>query len=109
MRKGEVYMNGILAGTISEEIGEGYTFVYDKEYFENPSRPAISLTIPKKVRFYKSRHLFPFFANMLSEGSNRAVQAKLHHVDIRDDFGILLATANVDTPGAITVKRIDHD
>lgn len=109
MRKGEVYLNGILAGTIYEEIGKGYTFVYDKEYFENPSRPAISLTMPKIKQDYRSRHLFPFFANMLSEGSNRAVQAKLHRVDIRDDFGILLATASVDTPGAVTVKRVDND
>lgn len=102
-------MNGILAGTITEEIGEGYTFIYDKEYFENPSRPAISLTMPKIKQIYRSRHLFPFFANMLSEGSNRAVQAKFHRVDIQDDFGILLATASVDTPGAITVKRVDND
>lgn len=109
MRKGDVYMNGILAGTITEEIGKGYTFVYDKEYFANPSRPAISLTMSKKSQIYRSRHLFPFFANMLSEGSNRAVQAKLHHIDIRDDFGILLATASVDTPGAITVKRVAND
>jgi serine/threonine-protein kinase HipA len=102
-------MNGILAGTICEEAGEGYTFVYDREYFENPSRPAISLTMPKKTQTYRSRHLFPFFANMLSEGSNRAVQAKFHRVDILDDFGILLATAGIDTPGAITVKRVDND
>ena len=109
MRKGNVYMNGILAGTITEEIGEGYTFVYDKEYYENPSRPAISLTLPKKKQVYRSSYLFPFFANMLSEGSNRAVQAMLHRVDIHDDFGILLSTASVDTPGAITVKRVDND
>jgi serine/threonine-protein kinase HipA len=109
MRKGKVYMNGFLAGTISEETGVGYTFIYDEDYFENPSRPAISLTMPKKQQIYRSPHLFPFFANMLSEGSNRAVQAKLHRVDIRDDFGILLATASVDAPGAITVKRVDND
>ena len=109
MRKGEVFLNGILAGTITEEPGEGYTFVYDKDYYENPSRPAISLSMPKNKETYKSRNLFPFFANMLSEGSNRAVQAMYHRVDIRDDFGILLATAGVDTPGAITVKRVDND
>ena len=102
-------MNGILAGTITEDTGEGYTFVYDKEYYDNPSRPAISLTLPKKRQIYRSRFLFPFFANMLSEGSNRAVQAMLHHVDKDDDFGILLSTAYLDTPGAVTVKRIDHE
>ena len=109
MRKGNVYWNGILAGTISEIVGEGFTFVYDQDYFDNPARPAISLTLPKIQRTYYSRHLFPFFANMLSEGSNRSVQAKLHHIDIDDDFGILLSTAYIDTPGAITVKRVGND
>lgn len=42
---------------------------------------------------------------MLSEGYNRQLQAKLHHVDVEDDFGILLATAYCDTPGAITIKK----
>lgn len=102
-------MNGILAGTLSEEPGKGYTFIYDKAYFENPSLSAISLTLPKNKQVYQSAHLFPFFSNMLSEGTNRAVQAKFHRIDIHDDFGILLATANVDTPGAITVKRVDDD
>jgi len=109
MRTGNVYLNGILAGTISEVPGGGYSFVYDKEYFDNPSRPSISLTLPKRQREYISPYLFPFFANMLSEGSNRAVQSMLHHVDVDDDFGILLATAYIDTPGAITVKQIDNE
>ena len=43
---------------------------------------------------------------MLSEGYNREVQARLHHVDKDDDFGILLATAYRDTAGAVTVKKI---
>lgn len=109
MRKGQVYMNGILAGTITENPQDGYIFVYADEYYIDPAMPAVSLTLPKKQKVYTSRYLFPFFANMLSEGSNRAVQAKLHRVDIADDFGILLATASVDTPGAVTVKRISDD
>ncbi len=109
MRKGDVYVNGILTGTLTEEPGTGYMFVYDQDYFENPARPAISLTLPKSQRAYSSPHLFPFFANMLSEGSNRAVQAMLHRIDIDDDFGILLATAYIDTPGAVTVKNTSDD
>lgn len=100
-----MYYNGVFAGVISEIPGKGYMFVYDEAYFLNPASPAISLTLPKKQREYESQVLFPFFANMLSEGSNRAVQSKLHHVDADDDFGILLATAYVDTPGAVTVKN----
>lgn len=43
---------------------------------------------------------------MLSEGENRAMQAAHHHLDADDDFGILLATAGVDTIGAVTVQPI---
>lgn len=109
MRQGAVYVNGIFAGIISEEPGQGYVFVYDSAYYGNPSLPAVSLTLPKRQLTYRSPHLFPFFANMLSEGSNRTVQARLHRIDEGDDFGILLATAYLDTPGAVTVKRIDNE
>lgn len=99
-------MNGIFAGIIKEEIGKGYTFTYDDKYYRNPSCRAISLTMPKRKKVYFSKYLFPFFSNMLSEGYNREVQARLHHVDKDDDFGILLATAYRDTAGAVTVKKI---
>lgn len=108
MREGAVYVGGIFAGTISELDGEGYVFSYDDAYFVNPSCHAVSLTLPKKQKTYRSPYLFPFFANMLSEGSNRDVQAMLHHVDADDDFGILLSTAYIDTPGSVTVKCIEN-
>ena len=41
---------------------------------------------------------------MLSEGSNRQIQSMLLHIDENDDFGIMLATAQTDTIGAVTVK-----
>jgi len=50
--------------------------------------------------------LFSFFFNMLSEGENRQIQSQLLHIDVEDDFGILLATAQTDTIGAVTVKPI---
>ena len=36
--------------------------------------------------------------------SNRQVQSMLLHIDENDDFGIMLATAQHDTIGAVTVK-----
>ena len=49
--------------------------------------------------------LFYFF-NMLSEGANRQLQSTLLHIDENDDFGILLATAQHDTIGAVTIKPV---
>lgn len=105
MRQGKVYLNKIFAGTLTETPGEGYTFVYDDVFYADNALPAISLTLPKSQKEYHSKNLFPFFANMLSEGYNRQLQAKLHQIDIEDDFGILLSTAYCDTPGAVTIKK----
>lgn len=106
MRRAEVYRNGIKAGIISEDEG-GYSFIYDKEYFNNDSLPAISLTMPKTQRIYHASILFPCFYNMLSEGSNRLLQTRQLKIDEKDFFGLLLATARYDTIGAITVTQIE--
>jgi serine/threonine-protein kinase HipA len=106
MRSLEVYCHGIPAGVLEERPGEGFVFTYYKKYLDDFSLPSISLTLPKRPEAYSSKTLFPFFVNMLSEGHNRTVQARSLHVAQDDDFGILAATAGVDTPGAITVKPL---
>ena len=109
MRQGEVYINKVLAGVLTQTDNREYIFRYDDVYFANPAMRSISLTLPKEQQEYRSDILFPFFFNMLSEGSNRAVQSRLLRIDPDDHFGILLATAGTDTIGAITVKPIDND
>ena len=109
MRALSVYCSGRFAGVLKELPGEGYTFEYDKSYMSDRTASSISLTMPKSAGSFSSRTLFPFFSNMLSEGHNREVQSKILHIDKNDDFGILAATATVDTPGAITVKSFDYD
>src|SRR3972149_3829761 len=108
MRKAEVYRNKRLAGILTEEQpGRNYTFRYTDTYFADKDKPAISLTLPKTQQEYHSEFLFPFFSNMLSEGANRKLQSQLLKIDERDDFGIMLATAQYDTVGAVTVKPMD--
>jgi len=41
---------------------------------------------------------------MISEGFNRKLQCQLLRIDEKDYFGLLLATAQYDTIGAITIK-----
>ena len=106
MRRANIYFNRILAGELIEISREEYLFRYNDNYFKNPTKPAISLTLPKTQQEYCSTHLFPFFFNMLSEGSNRIAQSRLLRIDEKDHFGILLATAYNDTTGAITVKPV---
>jgi len=104
MRAATIYRNGILAGTLTEESRRQYIFRYDDYYFNDSTKPAISITIPKNQQEHSSPFLFPFFFNLLSEGVNRKLQSTQLRIDEEDDFGLLLATAQYDTIGAVTVQ-----
>jgi len=106
MRSAEVYYNGELAGVLTEEARKKFRFRYDDAWFINDNKPAISLTMPKNCQEYKEDYLFPFFFNMLSEGFNRKLQNKSLKIDEKDYFGLLMATAQYDTIGAITIKPV---
>jgi serine/threonine-protein kinase HipA len=106
MRTLEIYRNGILAGLLIEENRKKYIFRYNETYFIDNNNPAISLTLPKTQREYNCECLFPFFFNMLSEGVNRKLQSLQLKIDEEDNFGLLSATAQYDTIGAITVNPI---
>ena len=90
MRKAEVYRNGILAGILTETDNGEFVFTYNTLYFNDETLPGISLTLPKKQLEYTSKHLFPFFFNMLSEGTNRAVQSKQLKIDENDFFCFII-------------------
>lgn len=107
MRKLAVYRNKEYAGILTEENRHGYVFIYEGTYYADNTKPAVSLTLPKSHQEYRSSVLFPFFFNMLSEGVNRQLQSRLLKIDEDDHFGLLSATAQYDTIGAITVKPIE--
>ncbi len=106
MRKAEVYNNGVLAGFLIEEGRNHYIFRYEDAYFNDPGKPAISLTLPKFQQEYDSEFLFPYFSNMVAEGINLAIQSRYLKIDERDLLSLLGATATSDTIGAVTVKLI---
>lgn len=106
MRQCEVFVNNIKAGILTELDNREYEFVYDMAYILGKDNAPISATLPMRKEPYRSPFLFPFFFNMLSEGENRQIQSQLHRIDKSDDFGILLATAQTDTIGAVTIKPI---
>ncbi len=103
MRSAVVFWNGERAGILTENDHMQYTFVYDEVWFADESKPAISLTLPKTQKVYESDHLFPFFYNMLSEGANKKLQSRLLKIDEKDHFGLLLATSNNDSIGAVSL------
>jgi HipA-like protein len=106
MRQGEVLINGIRAGVITEDDNKEYLFSYDTPYLLGTNNPPVSLTLPLRNEPYHSHVLFPFFFNLLSEGENRKIQSQLLRIDPEDDFGIMLRTCSHDTIGAVTIKPI---
>ena len=106
MRAAEIYRKGSLAGVLTEENRNHYVFIYDDNYYNDAAKPAISLTLPKTQKEYFSEFLFPCFFNMLSEGINKKLQNNQLRIDEEDNFGLLMATAQLDTVGAVTVKPI---
>jgi len=107
MRWLEVYCNGVLAGTLTEENRRSFVFRYDDSYYHDTDKAAVSLTLPKTKQEYHSEYLFPFFFNMLSEGVNKQLQCKILKIDEKDYFGLLMATAQYETVGAVTVKPME--
>jgi HipA-like protein len=102
-RRGLVYSNNILAGTL-EETSSGFRFTYDPTYVADPKAHAISLTLPKRSTPFESPHLFPFFFGLLAEGSAKDLQCRLLKLDENDHFGRLLATLHGDFIGSVTVS-----
>lgn len=102
---GIVLINEEIAGSIIYN-GSEYVFKYDENYFNNSQKKAISVTLPKIQQEYRSKELFPFFFNMLSEGVNKKLQCRQLKLDENDYFGLLLATGGVETIGAVSVKSV---
>lgn len=104
MKEAIVYINREPAGGLKLTDERKYIFRYDDSYFTNTKKPAISFTLPKTQQEFQSNILFPFFFNMLAEGVNKRLQCRQLQIDENDYFSLLLATAGVDTIGAVTVK-----
>ena len=107
MRQVKVYFKREAAGLLTQHDDGSFTFHYDKLWLENPNKLAISLTMSKTQAVYKSEHLFPFFYNMLPEGTNKETVCRLMRIDKNDYFGLLMHTAQYDTIGAVTIQKIN--
>lgn len=109
MRQIDVYYNETKAGVLTEKNpGSDYAFKYDPEYLST-ALPPVSATLPKREEAFESKLLFPFFSNMIPEGANRGVICRKLKLDETDYFGILLAMANMDFIGAVSIRYSTND
>jgi HipA-like protein len=107
MRKAKVLYKDKEAGILTQHDDGSFTFRYHNSWIDDGSKPSVSLTLPKSIQIYQSNYLFPFFYNMLPEGTNKQVICRYHRIDADDYFGLLMVTAKTDSIGAVNVVNMD--
>lgn len=109
MRSAKILYKNQEAGILRQLNDGTFEFQYNENWMSISSTPPISPTMPKKKDAYRSDFLFPLFYNMLPEGTNKESVCFNQRIDKNDDFGILMATAQSDTIGAIRVIKIEEE
>jgi HipA-like protein len=108
MRSAKVLFKNEEAGILTQHDNGSFSFRYHDDWVADNRKKSISLTLPKTEKEFHSKHLFPFFYNMLPEGSNKQVVCKLNKIDQEDHFGLLMTTAKNDSIGAVRVIKIEN-
>lgn len=107
MRSAKILFKNEEAGILIQNDDGSFLFHYHDNWLSDNNKPSISLTLPKRDQEFHSKFLFPFFYNMLPEGSNKQVVCKLNRIDQEDYFGLLMTTAKNDTIGAVRVIKVE--
>lgn len=107
MRSAKVLFKNEEAGILKQQDDGSFSFQYHDSWI-NSSKPDLSLTLPKNQKEFQSKYLFPFFFNMLPEGSNKQVVCRLNRIDPDDFFGLLMTTAKNDSIGAVRVIKVEE-
>lgn len=108
MRKAAILYKDEEAGILVQHDNGTFTFRYNDNWMAESNKPGVSLTLPKTQQEYHSEYLFPFFCNMLPEGSNKQVVCKQMRIDPNDYFGLLINIAMTDSIGAVRVTKIEQ-
>lgn len=104
MKKGYVYYDDALCGTIIQNDDNLFVFEYTDEWFENKDAKTVSLTLPKTQKRYESNILFPFFDGLIPEGYLLEVALKKYNINQNDRMSLLLKTCH-NPIGIVSVKE----
>lgn len=107
MRQGEVWIEGLKAGTISE-TENGYLFAYDEYYLSLPSAEPVSLTLPLRQEPYESKVQFPFFDGLIPEGWLLNIAERNWKIRRHDRMALLLACCR-DCIGNVSIVPIEKE
>jgi serine/threonine-protein kinase HipA len=108
MRNATILFKNEEAGILTQHDDGSFLFRYHNAWVVDKNKQSISLTLPKSEKEFQSKFLFPFFYNMLPEGSNKQVVCKLNRIDMDDYFGLLTTTAKNDSIGAVRVIKLEN-
>jgi len=109
-----VRLHGRQIGVITRLAGDRQIFAFEQDYIDDPQRPTLSLSFKGRTGGLVTtlrpvtRHVPPFFSNLLPEGNLREYLAKLAAVNTEREF-FLLAVLGADLPGALVVTPLDGE
>jgi serine/threonine-protein kinase HipA len=104
IRKARVLKNGTVAGYLVSNRSR-FVFFYNHDYLANGGA-SIAINLPKSKKNFSSRRLFPFFAGLLPEGESRQAICRSLKLNPSDKLDMLLALAQGETIGDITVQEV---
>ena len=104
MKKGYVYCDNVLAGTLTQNDDGVFVFCYDDAYLSNENSKPISLTLPKSQKQYESNILFPFFDGLIPEGYLLELALKKYNLSNNDRMSLLLKTCR-NPIGIVSIKE----
>lgn len=99
MRRARVYIHGVEAGILEEQLDMTYTFTYFSHY----AGPPVSLTMPIAEKKYDFQEFPSFFEGLLPEGILLEALLRQYKLDKDDYFGQLTRVGH-DLVGAISIE-----
>ncbi|MBA4793647.1 MAG: type II toxin-antitoxin system HipA family toxin [Phenylobacterium sp.] len=97
-----VWWDGARVGLLRIDENGDLEFVYDGAWLEDGTKPAISISLPKRPGAFSRRETRPFFAGLLPEETQRDAVAHALGVSRANDFR-LLERLGGDVAGALTL------
>lgn len=97
-----VWWDGAVVGNLQVNQHGEMRFAYAPKWLADPSRPAISFSLPKRLEPFKQRECRPFFAGLLPEEAQRDAIAGALGISKRNDFAFLEALGG-DVAGALSL------
>lgn len=101
MKELELYLDGILCGTVQQSSSGNLTFEYDEVYRATPGATPLSLSMPLAATTHKKRTILPFIQGLLPDNDEalRAMATRFS-VSANSPFA-LLEQVGTDVAGAI--------